>query len=226
MKKSIIIHEDTTELFKGLDDASAGALLKALLAYQNGDDVSIDDPVLGAVFAMLKVKLDKDNADYEARCQKNSESARKRWDANACDCTQTDADACERMQTDAQKDNNRITTGLQQDKQKRESKRFAPPSVNDVQEYCEEKGYQIDPEAFVDFYAAKGWKVGNQPMKDWKAAVRTWTRRETSAPPGKPKAEYHNRYNDFPQRDNDYDKIQEEWIRKSFGAPLPVAGRS
>ena len=68
-------------------------------------------------------------------------------------------------------------------------KRFAPPSVDDVSAYITEKGYDIDAEAFVDFYASKGWKVGNSPMKDWKAAVRTWVNRkkeETPAPKPKP----------------------------------------
>lgn len=58
------------------------------------------------------------------------------------------------------------------------NKRFAPPSVTEVADYVSEKGYHIDPEAFVDFYQSKGWKVGKESMKDWKAAVRTWEKRE------------------------------------------------
>ena len=61
-------------------------------------------------------------------------------------------------------------------------KRFTPPSVGEVGAYVDEKQYNVDPEAFVDFYASKGWKVGNQPMKDWKAAVRTWNKRHTQEP--------------------------------------------
>ncbi len=56
--------------------------------------------------------------------------------------------------------------------------RFSPPSVDAVREYCQEKGYAIDPERFVDHYTANGWKVGKNPMKDWKAAVRTWVKNE------------------------------------------------
>jgi hypothetical protein len=48
-----------------------------------------------------------------------------------------------------------------------------------VKAYCLERGNRVDPQRFVDFYASKGWKVGNQPMKDWKAAVRTWEQRDT-----------------------------------------------
>lgn len=61
-------------------------------------------------------------------------------------------------------------------------KRFTPPTVSEVSDYCKERGSNIDPEQFVDFYAAKGWKVGNQPMKDWRAAVRTWEKREERNP--------------------------------------------
>lgn len=60
------------------------------------------------------------------------------------------------------------------------SKRFVPPTVEEVRLFCIEKGYHIDAESFVDFYTAKGWKVGKNPMVDWKAAVRTWVRRSAN----------------------------------------------
>ena len=60
---------------------------------------------------------------------------------------------------------------------KKTAKRFTPPTVEEVRAYCLERGNAVDPERFVDFYASKGWKVGNQGMKDWKACVRTWEKR-------------------------------------------------
>ena len=57
-------------------------------------------------------------------------------------------------------------------------KSFDPPTVDEVREYCEGKKNGIDPEAFVDYYAARGWKYGpGRPVVDWKAAVRTWEKR-------------------------------------------------
>ena len=56
--------------------------------------------------------------------------------------------------------------------------RFSPPSADDVSAYATERGLDIDAAAFVDFYAAKGWKVGTSPMRDWRAAVRNWCRRD------------------------------------------------
>lgn len=67
------------------------------------------------------------------------------------------------------------------EKKPREVKRFLPPTVEEVQRYCYERGNRVDAAAFVNFYAAKGWKIGKDPMKDWKAAVRTWEQRERGA---------------------------------------------
>lgn len=52
--------------------------------------------------------------------------------------------------------------------------KFIPPSVEEVQTYCDERMNGIDAEEFVDFYTSKGWMVGKTKMKDWKASVRTW----------------------------------------------------
>lgn len=68
------------------------------------------------------------------------------------------------------------------------SRRFVPPTPEEVSTYCRERNNGIDGSEFCDFYTSKGWKVGKNPMKDWKAAVRTWERsRKQSAP--QPKTE-------------------------------------
>jgi hypothetical protein len=64
------------------------------------------------------------------------------------------------------------------DSHRGEAARFYPPTVGEVQAYCESRGNRIDAQAFVDFYTSKGWKVGKNPMKDWRAAVRTWERKQ------------------------------------------------
>ena len=63
-------------------------------------------------------------------------------------------------------------------KENERARRFVPPSVSDVADYCRERKNGIDPAQFVNFYESKGWKVGSTPMKDWRAAVRTWEQRE------------------------------------------------
>lgn len=57
-------------------------------------------------------------------------------------------------------------------------KTFTPPTIEEVRAYCLERNRGIDPEKWLDHYSANGWRVGPNPMKDWRAAVRTWERNE------------------------------------------------
>ena len=81
-------------------------------------------------------------------------------------------------------------------------KKFAPPTLEEVEAYCKERGNTVDAAQFIDFYASKGWLVGKVVMKDWKAAVRTWERNRTTTSFSQPKQSQRakNRFNDFPQR--------------------------
>jgi len=54
------------------------------------------------------------------------------------------------------------------------SKKFVKPTLEEVKAYCNERGNNVDPEAFWSFYESKGWMVGKNPMKQWKMAVITW----------------------------------------------------
>lgn len=70
-------------------------------------------------------------------------------------------------------------------------KRFTIPTPEEVQAYCDERKNGISGQQFCDFYSSKGWKIGSQPMKDWKAAVRTWEirRKDQSTPITQPQAQ-------------------------------------
>ena len=65
--------------------------------------------------------------------------------------------------------------------------RFTPPTAEDVRAYCTEKGYRLDAEQFGDYYAMRNWNLKTGKMQDWKAAVRTWVRRDKEKQPEKPK---------------------------------------
>lgn len=60
------------------------------------------------------------------------------------------------------------------------STRFVPPTLTEVQDYIQKNSYSVDALTFIDFYTSKGWMVGSNKMKDWKAAVRTWQRKQKS----------------------------------------------
>ena len=68
--------------------------------------------------------------------------------------------------------------------------RFKKPTVNDIKDYCLDRNNNIDAETFYDFYESKDWKVGKNKMKDWKACVRTWEKRNKK-PAGMSKVHMH-----------------------------------
>lgn len=73
-------------------------------------------------------------------------------------------------------------------------RRFSKPTVEEVAEYCRERGNRINAQSFVDFYESKGWKVGSSPMKDWKSCVRTWEQRDKEKNPPKKEVSNADRY--------------------------------
>lgn len=89
------------------------------------------------------------------------------------------------------------------------NKRFEPPSVNDVIDYCKERNNKIDAQAFIDFYTSKDWMIGKNKMKDWKAAVRSWERnqakKEETAKPG-------NTFNNFESRSYDFTDLERQLL--------------
>ncbi len=53
------------------------------------------------------------------------------------------------------------------------------PTIQEITDFCKERGNYVDPEQFYYFYESKGWKVGRSAMKSWQACVRTWERNTT-----------------------------------------------
>jgi hypothetical protein len=78
---------------------------------------------------------------------------------------------------------------------------FLKPSIEEVKAYCDERKNGIDPEAFINFYESKGWMIGKNKMKEWKAAVRTWEQKRKeegrASPPPKVDDETARKYSDW-----------------------------
>lgn len=77
------------------------------------------------------------------------------------------------------------------------------PTLDEVKAYCNERNNRVDPERFIDYYTANGWKVGKNPMKDWKAAVRTWERQDTQ------KARTRNTLLNYDEKGRSHASVQE-----------------
>ena len=179
---------DYLEEMEALNDAEFGRLTRALLAYSmTGEQIALCG---NERFYAKRVMAQEDRfkANYkevsDARREAGKAGADARWQNGKCifangknnKATVVDGkNGYTETKTDTE------TNALPSNDGKRDMReaRFIPPSISDVEQYCREKGYHINAEQFVCFYAQKGWMVGKNRMKDWKRAVQGWeTRRK------------------------------------------------
>ena len=82
-------------------------------------------------------------------------------------------------------------------------KKFVPPTLEQIVEYCSERNNNVDPQKFLNHYQSNGWMVGRNHMKDWKAAVRTWENNSFDKPasPKKTGNEFLELLNDWEDED-------------------------
>jgi hypothetical protein len=176
-KKSFVLYCDIIHTIEQLTDQQAGHLFKHVLYYVNDLNPDTDNVITKIAFEPIKQQLKRDLVRYEKIRERNSLSARMRWDANACERIPNDA-----KNADNDNDNdNDINIVLEQKAKK--PKRFSKPPVDDVRQYMAELNMNDMSQRFVDYYESNGWKVGKNPMKDWKAAVRTWKQQNNDKQP-------------------------------------------
>jgi DNA-binding transcriptional MerR regulator len=101
------------------------------------------------------------------------------------ECYQEQNDDTNKPLTNNQQATNKQLTTNKNDKKERML--FIVPSLQEVSAYCQERNNNVDSQKFFDFYESKGWMVGKNKMKDWKAAVRTWEDKSKSNQVEEPK---------------------------------------
>lgn len=164
------------DTMEALNDAECGRLFRALLEYSATGAAPELRGNERFVFPGMRSQIDRDIEKYKAKCARNRENGEKgggQSPPNAPERPRTPPkDKDKDKEKDKDKDISFPPNGV------KDNAHAHRPTVEEVAAYCRERGNSVDAERFVDFYASKGWKVGNQPMKDWKACVRTWERRE------------------------------------------------
>ena len=168
-----------------LSDEQLGKLIRAIIAYKKtGESCDSGDIAVDLSFDFIKVDIDKqaDNYRKKADAGRLGGSKNKQNEANESNAKQNEANESKsnhkkEKEKEIEKDTEKESSSKEELK-KESAPRFVRPSVDEVAEYCRERGNKVDAQQFVDFYSSKGWKVGKEPMKDWKACVRTWEKRE------------------------------------------------
>ena len=185
--KYLKVYTDFAETMEALSDDERGRLFMSMLQYASTGEVGALSGAERFVWPIAKQNIDRAQAELEKRAENGRKGGRPKK-ANEGEEKQPKAKESKKKQTkdnkdkDKDKENNIIPLSPNGDIPPKgecpPEKRFVKPTADEVRAYCAERGNRVDAQAFVDFYEAKGWKVGNAPMKDWKAAVRTWERRD------------------------------------------------
>lgn len=181
---------DWVEVTGELTAQEKGRLIDAIVLYAQGGDWQ--EQIKGNeryLFPAFKKQIDRARETSGKRASAGSIGGKqKQTEANASKCKQTEANASKNAKEYNNNNNNdkEYKNEVKGDEvpptPQKAPRRFTPPSVEEVAAYCRERGNSVSPQRFVDFYAAKGWRVGSAAMKDWRAAVRTWEDRDEHPP--------------------------------------------
>ena len=196
-KNSFILYNDYAAFINMLDLEERGALFTVILDYVNGGKPDTDELSAGVriAFTMIRQNLDRDTEKYQSICTKRSNAAKS---AKASNCIQMHANATDNdnesesendieieneNENDFENESDNVTsTPLTLSENPDSSVMQAPPTVEQIKEYCKSRSSNIDPERFYDYYSANNWIFGRTKMYDWKAAVRAWEKLEHEKP--------------------------------------------
>ena len=207
-KPGVMLYFEMRNVFEELSNEKRGILVSAILDYSEHGIQPDFRGSLRIAWASIRHKLDRDDDNYARKSQVRRYAVyireSKKDGVLPLPYEQWLASLPETSQPETSNDTNRYptttttatttatatatstTTATSTDccympaagKPPRQPQRLIPPTVEEVRAYAAQRGDPLDPEAFMDYYTANGWKVGRNPMKDWKAAARTWARKE------------------------------------------------
>ena len=173
--KYLKVFTDFVEDMKELGDAERGRLFTGMLEYaETGKEPDLRGNER-FVWGTAKKSIDNQRKSYDHQCAVNK--------ANGSEPKRKQANGSESLQ---EKDKEEETKKeVNTDVFTKKNTAFHPPTFDQVKAYCTERGNHVDAQAFVDFYTSKGWMIGKNKMRDWKAAVRTWERMDDQPKRGK-----------------------------------------
>lgn len=199
-QETLVLFPEVMRFTQKFSDAQFGSLIRSVFSYRfegevySGEDMAVDvafQTIAGQIDRLLEhSEINAKNASVSEKVRENLPAGEKEQpEAESGETEQGEAESSEMQRNHPPILSNPIRSNPIQVEEEAAKppthQRFSPPSVEEVRAYCLEKGYSLAPERFVDYYASIGWRVGKNPMKDWKAALRNWAQKEVpqTAPP-------------------------------------------
>jgi len=194
-KNSFVLYNSFYEPIRDLTLEEKGKLLDVFFQYQINGKIPELSPAVKMAFGFIKPHFDRDFEKWENIKKKRSEAGKRgakatndqrsqQTPANADTCQQTstnpakpaNADTCQQSSTKPAVNVN-VIKKKNIKKKKNIEEIFLKPTIPEIEKYCKERKSNIDPHCFYDHYESNGWKINKNSMKDWKATIRNWERR-------------------------------------------------
>lgn len=183
MKNGFVLYCSQYATINKLSTEEKGMLLEAIFHYQmTGEEMILNSFHVEIVFSMVKQQLDMDNEKYQKIVDRNKTNGanggrpKKQNQENPVGYLGNNENQEKPKKPD--KDNVNINVNSNVKEKKRE--KFIPPTLNEISVYISENNlFKVDADRFFDHYTANGWVQGKgKPIKDWKAALRNWSRND------------------------------------------------
>lgn len=201
MKNSFILFQSYREYFEDLTGNEVKELMLAIFEYENTRVKPINlSTKVGCYFLVIKQQLDKNYEEYIKQAEKNRKNINKRWNKDDTKDTKNTSGISgipNILDNDNDIDNDVVNDNDNDTKKEKESikekevpkahpPKFQKPTKEELTTFAKENNLRTDiVDKFLDYYEANGWKVGRNPMKNWKASYRNWCRNNYDAPKNK-----------------------------------------
>ena len=151
-----------------LSEKEKSDILEAIIKYPSDTEIS-------SMFwrDTIKPDLDEQYSKFLNICDIRGRSAKTYWGEHKLSISSTNDIHKDNLLKDKDKDKHKVKV-----KDNMEEVVKGKPTIQDVIDYCNERNNNVDPQEWFDYYSANGWKVGKNPMKDWKACIRYWERKK------------------------------------------------
>ena len=172
--KYLKVFTDFLEVAEGLSDGALARLFRAMLRYAlDGTEPELKGKER-VLWTVARQNIDRETAAYESKV-KHLQRGRSSVSKTTRSVSEEDKDKEKEKDNDNDKDKDIYIGGEPPVPPAPKAHIYIqPPSLEEVESYCRERMNRVNPQYFYDYYQSNGWRVGKNPMKDWKAAVRSW----------------------------------------------------
>lgn len=185
MKDSFVFYKSFYDAIKQIPEEYQLELYNAILQYSlEGIEPSDLSNIANAMFTLIKPNIDSSQSRYESSVENGKKGGAPIGNQNARKQPKNNLETTQKQPknnlNDNVNDNDNDNVNVIKEKNIKKRKVFQKPTIEEIKQYCTDRNNNVDAEQFYDFYESKGWKVGKEPMKDWKACIRTWEKNTKS----------------------------------------------